>query len=382
MSAVKLRASESRWRLFVQEQKLVLLAGCIAAALIATGRARVERLPSIIDVELLLVLFALILAVELIRESNLLTRIAGSILPRFRTARRFTLAAVLLAGGLAALVTNDVALFVIVPLTVAAGRMGGFDVRAAVMLEIVASNLLGCLTPIGNPQNLFLYYRTGWSVGRFVATMIPFVAWSGIGIAIAIAVLEPARRLAPPGLEVQPLRRSQMLAGLAVFALVVLGVGGLLPPWPAAAVAAVASLVLIRERIGEVDLFILPLFFFAFIIVEGLRSFDVYRLFEALPREPDGLSLYATSLLSSQVISNVPAAVLLAPLAGVRWKLLLYGVNAGGCGTLIASMANLIGWRLYLREAGPDPKFLRLFAVLQLALLLWTGIGGWFLARP
>ena len=98
-----------------------------------------------------------------------------------------------------------------------------------------------------------------------------------------------------------------------------------------------------------------------------------------LPREPDGLSLWVTTLLSSQIISNVPAAVLLEPLAGERWRLLLYAVNAGGCGTMIASMANLIGWRLYARENGRDPRFFNTFSLLQLAFLAWTGIGGWFL---
>ena len=377
---MKLRSGESRWSLFVQEQKLVLIAGVAASLLVLTGRAKLERLPSIVDHQLFLVLFALILAVELIRESNVLTRAAGAILGRFRTARGFTLAAVLVTGALACLITNDVALFVVIPFTVAAGRIAGIDVRSAVMLEIVASNLIGCLTPIGNPQNLFLYYQTGWGIGAFVSAMLPFVVWSAAGIGAAIAVLEPSRDLAPVPFQRPPVVNVKMFAGLAIFALVVLDIAHVLPAWPAALLAATASVLLIRERIGEIDLFILPLFFFAFVIVEGLRSFDVYRLFEALPREPDGLSLYVTSLLTSQILSNVPTAVLLAPLAGTRWTLLLYGVNAGGCGTLIASMANLIGWKLWVREAGADRGFLRRFTILQIALLVWVGIGGWFLA--
>lgn len=374
-----MRRAESRWILFLQEQWLVVGAGLAAALLLAAGRVDPRRVPAIVDVELLLLLFALIFGVELIRESNLLENGAISLISRFRGSRSFTLATIVFAGGLASLVTNDVALFVVIPFTVMAGRFSGLDVARAVMLQIIATNLLGSLTPLGNPQNLFLFHASGWGAGRFVATMVPFVLWSLVGLVLATVLLEPRRPVALERPAAKPLVRAPLLAGGAVFVLVVLVILHVLPAWPAAALAAVAALLLIRERIGEVDLFILPLFFFAFVIVEGLRSFDVYRLFEALPREPDGLSLYVSAILSSQIISNVPATVLLAPLAGERWTLMLYAVNAAGCGTMIASMANLIGWRLWAREAGSDRRFFNEFSLLQLAFLAWTGVGGWFL---
>ncbi|HVR44542.1 MAG TPA: SLC13 family permease [Thermoanaerobaculia bacterium] len=378
---MRLRSSESRWTLFLQEQKLVVGAGAIAAVFLATGRIDPHRVPEAVNVELLLLLLALILAVELLRESNLLANGVASVVPRFRSARSFTAASVLFTGGLSALVTNDVALFVAVPFTVLAGRVSGLRTRWAVMLQILAANLIGALTPLGNPQNLYVFHESGWSAWRFVATMAPFVAWSLAGILVALPILEPRAAISVPAAPLRRVDRRRLLAGLAVFALILAEILGLLPAWPAAILALAGSALLIRGKIGEIDLFILPLFFFAFLVVEGLRSFDVYRLFEQLPREPDGLSLYVTAILSSQIVSNVPATVLLAPLAGIRWSLLLYAVNAGGCGTMVASMANLIGWRLYVRETGGDPAFLRDFTILQTAFLAWTAVGGWAIWR-
>ena len=129
------------------------------------------------------------------------------------------------------------------------------------------------------------------------------------------------------------------------------------------------------------DLSILPLFFFAFIVVEGLRSLPVYALFARLPDEPHGLALYSGAILSSQVLSNVPAAVLFAPLAEGQWRTLLYAVSAGGCGTIIASLANLLGWQIYTREGGRDDGFLRSLTIISFLFLIWTGVGGWVLLR-
>src|SRR5206468_7908576 len=116
-----------------------------------------------------------------------------------------------------------------------------------------------------------------------------------------------------------------------------------------------------------IDLSIVPLFFFAFIIVEGLRSFRL---------DVSGGSLYIISIAISQIISNVPATVLLSPLAVGHWRELLYGVNAGGCGTIIASLANLLGWRIYVRESNRDPRFFWHLTILNLFFLAWATMAG------
>jgi Na+/H+ antiporter NhaD/arsenite permease-like protein len=376
---VPAEGSKQPWRVFLEEEIFVLIAAVVAAALLLGGYVSVRRVPAVVDWELLLVLFALLVAVELVRESNLLARTVVFTVGRFRSARTLTFALVLLSGAMSALVTNDVALFVVIPFTVLAGQYTDFRVRHAVVLEIIAANLLGCLTPLGNPQNLFLYHQSGWQVGRFVATMAPFVAWSLVGILVAVVLMEPRRAIASRPLELPKIESARAMVGLACFALVVLEIFHLLDAWPAAIAAALATPIFLRGRFREMDLSIVPLFFFAFIIVEGLRVLPTYRLFERIPDEPAGLALYAGGILSSQVISNVPTAILMAPLAGENWKTLLYAVSAGGCGTIIASLANLLGWQIYLREHGPDRQFFHILTYANAAFLVWTAVGGWLL---
>ena len=123
-------------------------------------------------------------------------------------------------------------------------------------------------------------------------------------------------------------------------------------------------MIFLRGRV--VDLSIVPLFFFAFIVVEGLRTFPI-RAYDT----------YWTSIAASQLISNVPATVLLTPFARGDWRALLYGVNAGGCGTIIASLANLLGWRIYVRESGRDSRFFRRLTWINFAFLMWIACGAW-----
>jgi len=343
---------------------LVAVTALLALAFLVSGRVSFSDAMRAVDADLLLVLFALLVTVEVLRESGWLDRAVRDLVARFRTTRSFAIALIAFSGLLAALVTNDVALFVVIPFTVIASRFSDFDVEAVVILEIVATNLIGCLTPLGNPQNLFIFHRSGMSAAEFVWTMLPFVAWCAVGFMVGVRRLSRRFESGSRAAALQTNDRMA-LAGLACFALVLLEIARVLNAWPAAIAAAIAWLVFLRKR---VDLSIVPLFFFAFIVVEGLRTFE-------LPR-PD---VYFTSIALSQVISNVPAAVLLAPFTNGEWRELLYGVNAGGCGTIIASLANLLGWRIYVRESNRDPRFFRRLIAVNFAFLAWAALGGWLL---
>lgn len=132
------------------------------------------------------------------------------------------------------------------------------------------------------------------------------------------------------------------------------------------------------------------------IIAAVVRRFTSTRTFAAVAIAASGLLaafltndvalfaiiplIYSMSILLSQVISNVPATILLTPTA-TSWPPLLYGVNAGGCGTIIASLANLLGWRIYVRESNRDPRFFWRLTGINFAFLIWAGAGDWLLLR-
>jgi len=326
-----------------------------------------------VDLDLLLVLFALLTTVEVLRESGYLDLAVAATVARFDRTRAFAIALLALTGLLSALLTNDVALFIVIPFTVVASRFSDFDLEDAVVLEIVAANLLGCLTPLGNPQNLFVFHRSGWSAAHFVAVMLPFVALGAAGLLAALFLLGPSKRMVKSEVTLPSRNGRAAAAGAIAFALVLLEIARVTSAWPAAIAALLAGLWFLRRRMLAIDYSIVPLFLFAFVVVEGLRTFDVYRLIRA--------DTYVTSIALSQVISNVPATVLLAPIAGGDWKTLLYGVNAGGCGTIIASLANLLGWRIYVRESNRDLRFFRRLTVLNFAFLAWIGLGAFILLR-
>lgn len=322
--------------------------------------------------DLLLVLFALLVTVEILRASGYLDLAVARSVERFRTTRGFALAMLAFSGVLACIVTNDVALFVVIPFTIIASKLSDFDVEDAIVLEIIASNLIGCLTPLGNPQNLFVFHQSGWSAAQFMLTMLPFVGWCSVGLIIAAMLLGPTHAMKRNDVELPPRDARAAIAGTICFVLVLLEVARVLPAWPAAIAAAIAGVIFLRERMFRIDYSIIPIFFVAFLLIGWIRgAFQV-----TLP-----WSVYTTSIVLSQFMSNVPATVLLAPFTHGEWRELLYGVNAAGCGTIIASLANLLGWRIYVRESNRDPRFFHRLTAINVAFLLWAAAGGWVLLK-
>lgn len=367
-------------RSLVFERLLLVASALLAAAAIASGRVRPGEVARLVDLRLLSLFFVLTVAVELGKRSSLFDRLVGAVVSRVRTARALAIGMVAVTGGLAALLTNDVALFLVIPFTMLFRRATDLDLAPIVVLEVAASNVLGCVSPFGNPQNLFLYTRGGFSPATFFAAQAPWVAAATVAIAFAVPLLVPRRRLAAPpaaGFSVDPVRAAACLGLLVGEAAALFGALDFRVPL----LLAVGGAALLGRHLRETDFSLVAVFAFLFVGVAGLQR---GRLYEAL--DPvrvfghEGRGLVLSGALLSQLVSNVPAAMLLAPAAfgPPGFRALLYGVNAGGCGTPIASLANLIGAQLFVREGGRPQSFWRsffpvsaaLFAVL-VAVSLW-----------
>lgn len=291
---------------------------------------------------------------------------------RFRTTRAFALALVVFSGALASIVTNDVALFVVIPFTIIASRLSDFDIEDAVVLEIIATNLIGCLTPLGNPQNLFVFHQSGWSAMHFIVVMLPFVAWCTLGLIIATFFLGRSHELKLNDVALPERNARAAIAGVICFVLVLLEVARVLPAWIAAIAALIAGVWFLQRRFFKVDFTIIPIFCVAFLLIGWMQQAFNLRL---------PASVYTSGIVLSQFVSNVPATVLLAPFTGGEWRELLYSVNAAGCGTIIASLANLLGWRIYVRESNRDRRFFHRLTAINFVFLLWAAAGGWLLLK-
>ena len=321
----------------------------VISLLLATATSLIVR-PSASDIDWHVVgsLFNLMAAVLGLERVRLFDAIAVRLVRRFSNERQVTLAMVLLTGVLAMAVTNDVALISLVPLMLLIGRKAGFDPMKAVILQTLAANIGSTLTPMGNPQNLFLFSHYGLTPLQIAGTALPFVA-AGLGaLCLLVCLLVPATPIQfRIGME-RYAGRMRTFIYLALFAAGVAGVFRLLPVSVVAVAALLLLFVLDRPLLRKLDVFLLLTFVCFFIAIGNLTRMPV------VAETASGLlsgerGTYLAGLLLSQGISNVPAALMLAPFTE-HWRAVFLGVNIGGMGTLIASMASLISWRLYARH--------------------------------
>lgn len=244
-------------------------------------------------------------------------------------------------------VTNDVSLITFVPFGIAILKMAQMErlIVPQVVLQTVAANLGSMLTPMGNPQNLYLYNQSGIGFGRFCLIMLPYVAASALFLAAAILFIKNSDFSGVPftsGIK----NRKSLLFYVGGFVLCLLAVFKVLPSVLVAVIVAISLLVLDRKILKKVDYALLGTFFAFFIFVGNFARIEPVRnfLFSVLNGRVE-----IVSVITSQIISNVPAALLLSGFTS-QWQSLIIGCNFGGLGTLIASMASLISYKIVIRE--------------------------------
>ena len=265
-------------------------------------------------------------------------------------------------------ITNDVALIIFVPLAIMifteARRIR--LIVPTVCWQTIAANLGSMLTPIGNPQNLFIYTHYGLAPGEFFSITGPIVALSGLAIYLATFMLPKSEVTLPPQQEeALPWRRIIIL--LLLFGLCLLHVLHLLDFNLLAAVVLPALALLDRHLFKKADYKLLLLFALLFM---GVGSLSQIEFFQSWPAKLMEGHEFWVSLLLSQLLSNVPATVLLSSYTGAYTPLLL-GVNIGGLGTIIASMASVISFKAYIQTRFSKPGYYLLtFTGSNLAVLL------------
>ena len=358
-------------REFIKKETVLCIAALCAVATMFLVPPDGEYL-HYIDFRVLCLLLCLMAVVAGFKSVGAFQWLTCQLLRRIRSGRILSLTLVLLPFFCSMLVTNDVALLVFVPFTL--GLLSQLGCAGAIIpilvLQTIAANLGSMATPVGNPQNLFLYAAFELGIGEFFGVVLPLTAVSLVCLAAASLPVLP-KQLPEQKLEDAKIRSGKQLVLYAVLFVLCLLTVFRVVPYPVTTILLVAVLFFVnRKLLKEIDYMLLLTFVCFFVVSENLGRMEAVREFL---QNLLGKNTLLTAVGASQVISNVPAAVLLSGFTG-SWADLLAGVNIGGLGTPIASLASLITLKLYIPSPGARVgRFMAVFTlanVIGLAVLL------------
>lgn len=362
--------------LWIKDKVLViaLLLGIVSSLWQRPGIAAAS---SYIDWAVLGILLSLMLVVAGLRHIRLLDYIAIRLLQTCSTLRQVAIVLTAITYMAAMLVTNDVALLTFVPLALIIGKSARVDMGIIIIIQTLAANLGSMLTPPGNPQNLFLFAHYGYSAWSFVKVML----LPGILSIVYLALLLWFRSNQKLELQLEEVALPSKGELVIYLGLLILNIAAVLHGIDKLA-ALVVTLVVLglhqRNLFVRVDYSLLFTFIGFFLFIGNISHTElVLAIKEGFLGTASGT--YFVSVLASQFISNVPCAMLMAGMTNKADALLL-GVNIGGMGTLIASMASLISYKLFVGQyPGRSLTYLKMFSFYNIiGLILIGGFTYWW----
>ena len=320
-----------------------------------------------IDFRVLCLLLCLMAVVAGLKAIGLFQWLTHQLLQRIRSGRILGITLVLLPFFCSMFVTNDVALIIFIPFTLMLLEQLGCSrsIIPVTVFQTIAANLGSMATPVGNPQNLYLYSFYNLNIGEFFSVTLPLTAVSLIVLAVASLPLLPGKMPEQKMENAVISSRKQLLIYLILFLLCLLTVFRVVPYLLTTVITVAVLFLTDRKLLKEIDYMLLLTFVCFFTVSENLGRIDAIRAFLQQLLQSDTL---LTAVGTSQIISNVPAAVVLSGFTA-QWQELLAGVNIGGLGTPIASLASLITMKFYMRR--PEAKMLRFLGFFTIA----NGIG-------
>ena len=329
----------------------------------------VSALPHLVDWKTVAALAGLMVLSRGLELCGLIDRAGRWLLTRLHSLRGLAVAMVVFAALLSAVVTNDVALFVTVPLTLTLARMAALPVGRLVVFQALAVNAGSAGSPVGNPQNLFLWQQSGAGFLEFTLALLPMAgAMMALVLALVPMAFDRESLAMAPNPQRVPLQVGLMTLSLAAYPLFLWAVNAGLAE-PAAALVILLFALSFRQVLRGISWALLLIFVLMFVNLGLLgRIPAVAALVAGAMQGPS--EAFALGAILSQLMSNVPAAILLAGFTE-EWRALAWGVNAGGFGLAIGSLANLIALRL-----APAPSLWWDFHRWSLPMLLASALAG------
>ncbi len=351
----------------ILKANVVTLIALVAAVVTSFFVPPDEKYLGYFDFKTLTCLFTVLAVVCALGNVRFFYTLAEKIVKCFKNARVAVLALVYITFIGSMLIANDMALITFLPL-------GYFVLISAkkerymcvtFILQNIAANLGGMLTPFGNPQNLYLYSKFNIPDGEFVLIMLPPFILAVALITLSVIIFVRPEPIVFSGVE-RRMPKWRLAIYFALFLLSILAVFDLVPYQIALVAVPLCLVFLDRKALLDVDYGLLLTFVFFFIFAGNMSRIELVRDFFSSLLDKGCL---AVSALSCQFISNVPSAILLSQFTD-NYKELLYGVNIGGCGTIISSLASLITFREYVsHNKGGGVRYLLVFSGFNFAFL-------------
>ncbi|CAB3965373.1 citrate transporter [Burkholderia cenocepacia] len=329
-----------------------------------------------VDWQTVATLAGLLMLTKALELSGCLMWLAHRIVHHVHSERGLAMLLVGFAALLSMWLTNDVALFVVVPLMVSLRALTPLPFRRLVIVVALAVNAGSVATPLGNPQNLFLWQLSGVSFGRFVVTLGPLAIALMALLLVLTACAFRAKPLDLSGDVVAiPVQRLHALIAAVLFAAFVL-LADAHHPLPGLLAVAVVLLVAKRDAVLKIDWLLLLIFVLMFVVLRSAAALPVIHDAIAHANLDSPLRIFAAGAVLSQGISNVPAAILLSEFTH-DWRALAFGVSVGGFGFAIGSLANLIAVRL-----AKEPRMWLPFHLVSIPFALASAaVGAWLLVH-
>ncbi len=371
----------NRIAIFLKKETVLcvsLMLAAVSAFIVPPDRAYLGY----IDLRTLAVLFCLMSVMAGLQKIGVFRWTAQKLLRNVKSGRSLVLTLVLLCFFSSMLITNDVALITFVPFTFTVLNLLGKEQKKRLLLPVVvmqtiAANLGSMLTPVGNPQNLYLYGKAGFSIREFLILMLPYTALSLV-LLIGWGMIQGGTcprdlKLETASIQEEPWHRTGGKAViylpavyLMLFLLCLLTVAHILPWQLVFFVVFAVIFVADRRVLARVDYSLLFTFVGFFVFIGNIGRIPAFCAF--LQNIIMGREVY-TSVIASQIISNVPAALLLSGFTD-DFAGLVIGTNLGGLGTLIASMASLISYKYVAKETeGRKGAYILLFTLGNICFL-------------
>jgi len=351
---------------------IAILLAVISAVIIHPDKEYINY----IDFRTLAILFCLMAVMAGLQKIGLFRYVAEKLLGRVSHIRGLTFILIMLCFFSSMLITNDVALITFVPFTFIVLKMIMGDhseklIVPVVVMQTIAANLGSMLTPIGNPQNLYLYGKTTMNFVSFMLLMLPYTVIAFLLLAVWCLSFryQGEKRIE---LRIEQIcgitqYKKQLVTYMSLFVLCILTVAHVIPYPATLGVVLLVVFILDRHVLKEVDYALLLTFVGFFVFIGNMGRVPAFNAF--IQNIIDGNEVL-TGVVASQFMSNVPAALLLSGFTN-QYELLIVGTNLGGLGTLIASMASLISFKYIGKEYGHlKGRYMLYFTVANILFLI------------